>query len=419
MNEPGPEDEQWATHPRRAPSRAEAAPASTYDRAVDAEVIGALAGLVGAVTGAAAALAFRASEREQRAGNVAATPPLLPDGAADVLSVLRSSAVVLDTGDEVIRASPTAYSFGLVRDGRVVHEDLLELARTVRRDGEIREAEFELPRGPLGGGTLSVLARVAPLGSTLVLLLVEDRTEARHVDAVRRDFVANVSHELKTPVGAMALLAEALLNAADDPEAVRRFAGRMQREAGRLSHLVQDVIDLSRLQGHDPLRQPDLVELDEVVAEAIDRCRLAAEAKAIRIACGGGSGLQVRGDAQQLVMALGNLVDNAVRYSPPDTGVAVAVRREDHGAGEIVEVTVTDEGLGIPEADLERIFERFYRVDAARSRETGGTGLGLSIVKHVALGHGGEVTVWSAEGSGSTFTLRLPAAAPSVQKEST
>lgn len=367
----------------------------------------------------AAILAFRVSERQQRVEPVApSAPPVMPPGVADVLAVLRSSAVVLDSSDQVVRASPAAYSFGIVRDGRIVAEDLLELARKVRRDGEIREAELELPRGPFGGGTLSVLARVAPLGSTQVLLLVEDRTEARRVDAVRRDFVANVSHELKTPVGAVALLAEALLDAADDPEAVRRFAGRMQREADRLSRLVQDVIDLSRLQGHDPLRAPELVALDDVVAEVADRSRLAAEAKSITIATGVGSDLHVRGDASQLVMALGNLVDNAVAYSPPDTRVTVAVRQASAPGGDLAEVSVTDEGCGIPEAEQERVFERFYRVDTARSRDTGGTGLGLSIVKHVAVGHGGEVTVWSVPGSGSTFTLRLPAAVVPLTKES-
>lgn len=367
----------------------------------------------------AAILAFRVSERQQRVEPVApSAPPVMPPGVADVLAVLRSSAVVLDSSDQVVRASPAAYSFGIVRDGRIVAEDLLELARKVRRDGEIREAELELPRGPFGGGTLSVLARVAPLGSMQVLLLVEDRTEARRVDAVRRDFVANVSHELKTPVGAVALLAEALLDAADDPEAVRRFAGRMQREADRLSRLVQDVIDLSRLQGHDPLRAPELVALDDVVAEVADRSRLAAEAKSITIATGVGSDLHVRGDASQLVMALGNLVDNAVAYSPPDTRVTVAVRQASAPGGDLAEVSVTDEGCGIPEAEQERVFERFYRVDTARSRDTGGTGLGLSIVKHVAVGHGGEVTVWSVPGSGSTFTLRLPAAVVPLTKES-
>jgi two-component system sensor histidine kinase SenX3 len=378
---------------------------------VDAQVVAAVAGLVGLLTGVFATLAFSASEKEQRADADPKPPPLMPPGVAHVLAVLRSSAVVLDEEDNVVRASPTAYSFGIVRNGRILADELLDLARKVRRDGEIREAELEIPRGPLGGGTLSVLARVAPLGSTLVLLLVEDRTEARRVDEVRRDFVANVSHELKTPVGAMALLSEALLDAADDPEAVRRFAGRMQTEAARLSHLVQDVIDLSRLQGHDPLRAPEQVKLHEVVTEAVDRSRLAAEAKSIHIGMAAPENVVVRGDAQQLVMALGNLVENAVRHSPNDTRVSVGVRRVVGGSPELVEVTVTDEGPGIPEADLERIFERFYRVDAARSRNTGGTGLGLAIVKHVALGHGGEVTVWSAEGTGSTFTLRLPLAA--------
>jgi two-component system sensor histidine kinase SenX3 len=378
---------------------------------VDTQVVGVLAGLVGLLTGVSATLAFRVSEKQQlTAPGPPAPPPVLPTGVADVLAVLRSSAVVLNAEDQVVRASPSAYSFGLVRDDRLVAPDLLELARKVRRDGEIREAELEVPRGPLGGGTLAVLARVAPLGSTLVLLLVEDRTEERRVDAVRRDFVANVSHELKTPVGAVSLLAEALLDAADDPPAVRRFAGRMQTEAGRLSELVQDVIDLSRLQGHDPLREPDLVNLDDVVTEALDRSRLAAEAKSISIGVGGEKGLLVRGDGTQLVMALGNLIDNAVRHSPPHTRVSLGVRRVHAGSSGLAEVSVADEGPGIPEDELERIFERFYRVDAARSRDTGGTGLGLSIVKHVALGHGGEVTVWSAEGAGSTFTLRLPIA---------
>jgi two-component system sensor histidine kinase SenX3 len=266
---------------------------------VDAQVVAAVAGLVGLLTGVFATLAFSASEKEQRADADPKSPQVMPPGVAQVLAVLRSSAVVLDEEDVVVRASPTAYSFGIVRNGRILADELLDLARKVRRDGEIREAELEIPRGPLGGGTLSVLARVAPLGSTLVLLLVEDRTEARRVDEVRRDFVANVSHELKTPVGAMALLSEALLDGADDPEAVRRFAGRMQTEAARLSNLVQDVIDLSRLQGHDPLRAPAQVKLHEVVTEAVDRSRLAAEAKSIHIGMAAPENVVVRGDAQQ------------------------------------------------------------------------------------------------------------------------
>jgi len=362
--------------------------------------------LLGTLTGALAVLAFRTSERL-----TAAAPPRpepeLPPGAATVLSALSSMAVVLDESDRVVKATPTAHAAGLVRGQRLVPDQLVALARSTRRDGGVREAELEIPRGPLGSETLAVSARVAALGARLVLVLVEDRTDARRVDAVRRDFVANVSHELKTPVGALSLLAEAVVGASDDPEAVRRFAGRMQNESARLTNLVQELIDLSRLQGEDPLASAVPVDVDAVIAEAVDRSRALAAARAIEIMAGGDRGLRVLGDPDQLVMALGNLVENAVNYSADRTRIAVGVRR----AGDVVEMTVTDQGIGIPERDLERVFERFYRVDPARSRATGGTGLGLSIVKHVAHNHGGEVTVWSAEGAGSTFTLRLPLAA--------
>ncbi len=358
---------------------------------------------VGILTGAAAVAALRA-----RAGEAAAPAgrePDVPPGVESVLSALSASAVLLDGSDDVLRASPAAYRLGLVRGNRFVHEALLELARRTRRDGEIRTAELELARGPLGAGTHSVAARVAPLGSELVLVLVDDRTESRRIDDVRRDFVENVSHELKTPVGALILLAEAVLGASDDPDAVRRFAGRMQHEAARLSNLVQELIDLSRLQWDDPLSAPNRVDLDLVVAHALDRCRLTAQAKQIELVATGEADVEVRGDEEQLVTALRNLIDNAVSYSPDGTRVTVAVRR----SADLVELAVTDQGFGIPERDLARIFERFYRVDPARSRATGGTGLGLSIVKHVVANHGGEVTVWSDEGSGSTFTIRLPA----------
>jgi two-component system sensor histidine kinase SenX3 len=372
-----------------------------------------LAGIVGILIGAAAMLAFRASEREQRTPTESERPdPVLPAGLADVLSTLRSAAVVLDTGDRVLRATAAAYSLGLVRGDQLLSSDLLDLVRSVRRDGRVRELDLELPRGPIGASKLDLLARVAPLSSSLMLLLVEDHTEMRRVEAVRRDFLANVSHELKTPVGAMALLAEALLDAAEEPEAVRRFAGRMQHESDRLSRLVQDVIELSRLQGHDPLDSPAVVSVDDVIAEAVDRSRLPAEARAVTVACGGREGLRIMGDARQLVTAVGNLVDNAVRYGPESGRVVVTSSQVGEGATAVVEISVTDEGPGISAAERDRVFERFYRVDAARSRETGGTGLGLSIVKHVAAGHGGEVTLWSAEGTGSTFTLRLPAANP-------
>jgi two-component system, OmpR family, sensor histidine kinase SenX3 len=361
------------------------------------------AALVALATGAAGGLAFRWSERERRLAEPA-PEPLMPPGAAAVLQVLRSSAVLLDPSDAVVKASPAAHALGLVRGQRLVSEELVSMARQVRRDGEIRQVELEIPRGPLGGDTLAVSVRVAPLGANLVLVLVEDRTEAQRIDAIRRDFVANVSHELKTPVGALALLSEAVLSASDDPEAVRRFAERMQREAHRLANLVQDLIDLSRLEGDDPLTKAERVDLHEVVEEALNRAREVAAARQIELVGSAPEGMWVLGDLDQLVTGLGNLVGNAVNYSPDRTKVVVAVRRE----GELAEISVTDQGIGIPEQDLKRIFERFYRVDPARSRVTGGTGLGLSIVKHIAATHGGDVAVWSVEGAGSTFTLRLP-----------
>ncbi|MFJ4010107.1 sensor histidine kinase [Streptomyces sp. NPDC090026] len=378
--------------------------------------VAAAAAIAGLCTGVIAVLAFRWSEREQRRPTRSSlhTEAVLPPGVDTVLSVLRSSAVLLDESDSVVKASSAAYALGLVRGGKLAVEPMLHMARDTRRDGEIRQVELDLPRRGTGRGeALAVSARVAPLGSRLVLLLVEDLTEARRIEAVRRDFVANVSHELKTPVGALSLLSEAVMDAADDPEAVTRFAGRMQVEATRLTNLVQELIDLSRVQNDNPLEDSEPVSVDELVAEAIDRSRQTASAKQITMAEGGSSGLRIWGNRGKLAAALGNLVENAVNYSPARTRVGIAARRVSAPGGEFVEIAVTDQGIGIPEKDRERIFERFYRVDPARSRATGGTGLGLAIVKHVAASHGGEVTVWSSEGQGSTFTLRLPEAGAS------
>ncbi|MGW8374221.1 ATP-binding protein [Streptomyces sp. ODS28] len=375
--------------------------------------VAAVTAIAGLCTGVIAVLAFRWSEREQTRPTRTSlhTDAVLPPGVDTVLSVLRSSAVVLDESDAVVKASSAAYALGLVRGGRLAVEPMLRMARDTRRDGEIRQIELDLPRRGQGrSDALAVSARVAPLGSRLVLLLVEDLTEARRIEAVRRDFVANVSHELKTPVGALSLLAEAVTDASDDPEAVERFAGRMQNESARLSSLVQELIDLSRVQNDDPLEDSEPVRVDELVTEAIDRCRNTAASKHITLAAGGTEGLHVWGNRGQLAAALGNLVENAVNYSPARTRVGIAGRRVQASGGDLIEIAVTDQGIGISDKDKERIFERFYRVDPARSRATGGTGLGLAIVKHVAASHGGEVTVWSAEGQGSTFTLRLPEA---------
>ena len=353
-----------------------------------------------------------ASTRQARGTRLRAAqqPARLPPGIASVLSVLSSSAVVLDNNDRVLRASAAARAFGLVKGDRLMVTELAALARQVRRDGEIREGEFEVPVPRLGGRTTSFAVRVAPLGAAiggggLVLLLAEDQTESRRVDEVKRDFVANTSHELKTPVGALALLAETIEDAADDAEAVRRFASKMRQEAQRLTNLVQDLITLSRIQAVEPVPDPRPVALDTVVAEAVDRCRMRANARGITLASVGSRGLSVLGDEDLLVTALRNLLENAVAYSPEKTRVVITTRKTPEGNAEL---SVADQGIGIPERDLERIFERFYRVDPARSRATGGTGLGLAIVKHVMAAHNGKVTVRSVEGDGSTFTLYIP-----------
>jgi len=334
----------------------------------------------------------------------------LPSGIASVLSVLSSSAVVLDHDDRVLMASAAARSFGLVADDQLRVGELLALVRQVRRDGETREGEIEVTASRLGGRRTSFAVRVAPLGTAaggegLILVLAEDQTESRRVEEVRRDFVANISHELKTPVGALALLAETMEEAADDPEAVRRFAGRMRQEASRLTYLVKDLITLSRIQAADPVPDPNTVRLDAIVAEAVDRCRMKASARGIDLVVNCDPGVILLGDEDLLVTALRNVLENAVGYSPEKTRVVVTASRD---GPRTANVSVADQGIGIPERDLERIFERFYRVDPARSRATGGTGLGLAIVKHVMAAHGGKVTVWSEEGVGSTFTLQLP-----------
>lgn len=367
-------------------------------------LIGVVAGLIGLSLGIFGVLAFRVSEQQRQLVDMEFEDPALPDGAAEVLAAVGRAFVVVDAIDGVVRASPAAYAYGLVRGHTVVHEQLLELTAKVRRDGVILEKQLELPRGPLGQGTIVVQVRAAMIAEEYILLLADDRTEFTRTEEVRNDFVANVSHELKTPVGAVSLLAEALESSADDPEAVRRFAKRMHKESARLAALVQDIIELSRLQSANVAQQGRPVDINTVVSEAVDRSQLPAETKNIQLVVGGRTDAMVYGDQDLLVTALRNLIDNAIRYSPENTRVGVGVRAKDG----LVAIAVTDQGEGLSPEDQERVFERFYRVDSARSRHTGGTGLGLSIVKHVISNHGGEVTLWSQPGQGSTFTMRLP-----------
>jgi len=364
-----------------------------------------VAGVLGVVVGVVATLAFRLSDRAQHDTDDSRASEL-DEGLVRVLSVLRSAAVVLDDDDEVIRASPPAYALGVVRNDALVHPAITDMVAEVRRDGVIREQELEVPRGPVGSGTVLLQVRVAALGMDKLLVLAEDRTEARRVEAIRRDFVVNVSHELKTPVGALALLAETVQDAAGDPVAVRRFSERMQSEATRLSALVHEIIELSRLQVAGALQQVRPIAVRDVVEESVDRARTTAQGKNITITVGGSLDSVVFGDHNLLVTAVRNLLDNAVSYSAENTRVGLGV----HERGGLVEIDVVDQGIGISTEEQMRVFERFYRVDPARSRDTGGTGLGLSIVKHVAADHGGDVRVWSEPGKGSTFTLRIPAA---------
>ncbi|QTX03978.1 sensor histidine kinase [Agromyces archimandritae] len=332
--------------------------------------------------------------------------PVVPDGVDQVLDALDSAGLVLDPSNNVLRASPGALAMGIVRNQAVVHPELLELVDRVRRTGEPENAELQLARGPFADAPMLLSVQLARLGTRFVLLLAEDRTEAQRLDEVRRDFVANISHELKTPIASVSLLAEAIDSAADDPEQVRRFAERLGAEAGRLARITNEVIELSRLQASEAVNAPRLVDVDEVVAAAVDQNRVVAGAKHVEVAVRAKTGARVYGDPALLSVAVHNLVANAIAYSEEGGRVGVGVT----ASGGAVEIAVTDQGVGIEPAELDRVFERFYRVDQARARNTGGSGLGLAIVKHTVQNHGGDVRVWSQPGRGSTFTVRLPEA---------
>ena len=333
-----------------------------------------------------------------------------------VVEALDHGVIVLDADDRVVLLNPAARAMNLVDVDRLTFPELAELADRARAGAEHLTRSVDLPIGRLGREPISVLANAVPLfvdderHAGAVGLLLADMSEHRRLEAVRRDFVANVSHELKTPVGALTLLAEAVQDAADDPAAVARFASRMQHEGTRLARLVQELMELSRVQGADPMPGASEVDVADLISEAVDRGRMAAEQVdiSIEVRCPNPE-LAVRGDEAQLTTAISNLVDNAVAYSPPGTRVVVeAVASTDHQARPTVDISVTDQGLGIDEADVDRIFERFYRIDPARSRATGGTGLGLAIVKNIVTNHLGTVAVHSTVGTGSTFTIRLP-----------
>ena len=322
----------------------------------------------------------------------------------EMLDVLGLASVILGPGNRIDYFSPSAITLGVIREEKLVGDAFLSLLRKARRTKLPQSSQIEMPRGPIGEGTrkLSVHAHYLADYDSIIVTFT-DESEAERIDAVRRDFVANISHELKTPISALRTLSEAVTVASEDPQ-LNKFAVMMQSQVERLSTLVQEIIDLSRLQDADPLLDAIHVDIDEAVNEAIDQCQVLAETRDIEIIRGPLVGVHVVGDRTHLIMAFHNLIENAINYSPDRTRVSVNTAC----SGNIVEVAVIDQGVGISDADQSRIFERFYRVDPARSRETGGTGLGLSIVKHVSTKHGGEVKVWSSPNVGSTFALRLP-----------
>ncbi|KAA1251236.1 sensor histidine kinase [Mycobacterium simiae] len=327
-----------------------------------------------------------------------------------IVALMPMGAAVVDAHRDVVYLNDQAKDLGLVRDRQL--DDHAWRAAQRALNGE--DVEFDLSpakRVPGRSGLSSVhgyARRLSEEDRRFVVVFAHDQSDHARMEATRRDFVANVSHELKTPVGAMALLAEALLASPDDPDTVRRFAEKVLIEANRLGDMVAELIELSRLQGAERLHNVTDVDVDTIVSEAISRHKVAADNADIEVRTDAPSGLRVLGDQTLLVTALANLVSNAIAYSPPGSLVSISRRRR----GDNIEIAVTDRGIGIALEDQERVFERFFRGDKARSRATGGSGLGLAIVKHVAANHNGSIGVWSKPGTGSTFTLAIPAAEP-------
>ena len=314
---------------------------------------------------------------------------------------------VVDRAGSVILSNRRAHDLGVVHE----RELLGEIAHVVDRAYEDKEShtlDFRVPRGRTGSRVTSVRAVIQPLtlvDDRFVIIYATDESENVRMESARRDFVANVSHELKTPVGSMALLAEALQESADDPDSVEYFGGKLHKEALRLGDMITELISLSKLQGAEALPDMEPVNVDEIIDEALNRNKLAADNAGIELERGRKSGVDVLGDRNLLVTAVSNLVSNAINYTLNSMPVTVSTKVDAQGS---VFIRVTDRGIGIAPDDQKRVFERFFRVDKARSRSTGGTGLGLAIVKHVAANHGGRITLWSRLGTGSTFTLELP-----------
>jgi two-component system sensor histidine kinase SenX3 len=337
-------------------------------------------------------------DRDQELNEI--TPALIA-----VLNSLNRESIILDYSGKIIFETSKTSLLNLVSEGKVTSEELSALVRVVRRTGKSQEGSIEVARGPIGKGKreLQITATLISEDGS-VLILVDDEGEKQRVDAVRRDFITNISHELKTPIQALTLNSDALLEVKNEPEKVVLFANKIKAQANRLNDLVKEIINLSKLQDSDPLDMAHEVEISDAINEAVDQCEAMAHARNVLVDVSDVNNAVVIGNREQLVMAVHNLVENAINYSSEKTRVTISTKLD----SQIIEILVKDQGIGIADENLDRIFERFYRVDPARSRATGGTGLGLSIVKHVVKNHGGEVKVWSAPGVGSTFAIRLP-----------
>lgn len=378
-----------------------------YDRAVQWLLPGLVGLLVGIVVGLLVARAVHDSRHPVDTLASSVAPAQVSPELKRALTLAHGPGIVVGPHDEVLHSTVAARSGGLTVQSRIVDAEVLDMVRRTRREGVDLTRDLELDHGPTRA-VQHLTVRTGPLDPHgNVLLMAADRAPLMRVDETRRDFVANISHELKTPIGAISILSEAVSDAADDPEAVRHFAGRLTDESSRLGELVGQIINLSRLQSDEPLLRAELLAVDALVAEAVDHNRELAGSRHVDLVVRTEEGLTVMGDRNQLVDAVSNLVHNAIAYSEPRARVAVSSRGVD-GLDPHVEIIVADNGIGIREEDQQRIFERFYRVDYGRSRQSGGTGLGLSLVKHIAGAHGGSIDLWSKVGQGSTFTLSLP-----------
>lgn len=325
------------------------------------------------------------------------------DIASRLVSVLATAGFVVDDSLAVVRATNSAIALGLVSGRDIRSSEIRQLVRQAKDSESTYSVDFELPLAA-GGEVRFLHARAVSVGSGFVLVLVEDNTEARDFETIRRDFIANVTHEIKTPIGAITLLSEAMEGALDDPTRMHKFADSLRREARRLSKLVTEIIQLSRVESSDILSSARPSNIAAIIREALERTGVIAEANKIDINAKYPDDVWVMGDSELLTVAVKNLLENAIQYSDSGQPVGVGVSSENGH----VDIIVTDQGVGIPSEEQARVFERFYRVDESRDRTTGGTGLGLSLVKHIALSHRGEVTLFSQPGVGSTFTIRLP-----------